>query len=42
MANSPYTVIGDSMSAGRMYDFMKKKGKGRLFWSRKEGALLVE
>ena len=27
VANSPYTVIGESKSAGRMYDLMKKKAK---------------
>ena len=27
VANSTYTVMGDSMSAGRMYDLMKKKAK---------------
>ena len=30
VANSTYTVMGDSMSAGRMYDLMKKKGKGKV------------
>ena len=30
VANSPYTVIGDSKSAGRMYDLMKRKAKGRI------------
>jgi hypothetical protein len=30
VANSPYTVIGDSMSAGRMYDLMKKKASGKV------------
>jgi hypothetical protein len=28
VANSPYTTIGESMSAGRMYDKMGKKGIG--------------
>jgi hypothetical protein len=28
VANSPHTIIGENMSAGRMYDLMKKaKGK---------------
>lgn len=30
VANSTYTVMGDSMSAGRMYDLMKKKAKGKV------------
>jgi hypothetical protein len=30
VANSPYTVIGDSMSAGRMYDLRKKKARGNV------------
>ncbi len=30
VANSPYTVIGESRSAGRMYDMMKKKATGKV------------
>ena len=30
VANSPYTVLGESKSAGRMYDLMKKKAKGNV------------
>ena len=30
VANSPYTVLGESKSAGRMYDLMKKKAKGKV------------
>ena len=30
VANSPYTVLGDSKSAGRMYDLMKRKAKGKV------------
>lgn len=29
VANSPYTVIGESRSAGRIYDLIKKKAKGK-------------
>ena len=29
VANSPYTVIGESMSAGRLYDKIGKKGYGK-------------
>ncbi len=28
VANSSYTVLGESMSAGRLYDRFKKKGTG--------------
>lgn len=28
VANSPYTVIGECMSAGRIYDRIRKRGKG--------------
>ncbi len=31
VANSTYTVIGDSYSAGRLYDHMKKKAKAKVF-----------
>ena len=30
MANSSYTVIGDSMSAGRLYDKIGKKAKAKV------------
>ena len=30
MANSPYTVKGESMSAGRLYDKIADKAKGKL------------
>lgn len=30
VANSPYTVIGESMSAGRLYDKIGKKGYGKV------------
>ncbi|MCR4745750.1 MAG: HIRAN domain-containing protein [Lachnospiraceae bacterium] len=30
VANSPYTVIGESMSAGRLYDHIKDKAKGKI------------
>jgi hypothetical protein len=39
VANSPYTVIGDSMSAGRMYDLMKKKAKGKVVLVTEKGVL---
>ena len=38
-ANSPYTVIGESKSAGRMYDLMKKKAKGKVLLVTAKGAL---
>ncbi len=39
VANSPRTVLGDSKSAGRMYDLMKKKAKGRVILVTDKGAL---
>ena len=30
MANSSYTVKGESMSAGRLYDKLGKKAKGKI------------
>lgn len=30
VANSPYTVIGESMSAGRLYDKIGKKGSAKV------------
>jgi hypothetical protein len=39
VANSPYTVIGDSMSAGRMYHLMKKKAKGKVVLVTERGIL---
>ena len=39
VANSPYTVIGESKSAGRMYDLMKKKAKGKVLLVTAKGAL---
>lgn len=39
VANSPYTVIGESKSAGRMYDLMKKKAKGKVLLVTPRGAL---
>ena len=39
VANSPYTVIGESKSAGRMYDLMKKKAKGKVLLVTVKGAL---
>ena len=39
VANSPYTVIGESRSAGRMYDLIKKKAKGKVILITSKGAL---
>jgi hypothetical protein len=30
VANTPYTVLGESMSAGRMYEKMGKKAVGKV------------
>lgn len=32
VANSTYTVKGESMSAGRIYDKIGKKAKGRILY----------
>lgn len=39
VANSTYTVIGGSRSAGRLYDLMKKKAKGRILLVTAKGVL---
>ncbi|WP_022761986.1 HIRAN domain-containing protein [Butyrivibrio sp. AD3002] len=39
VANSPHTVIGESKSAGRMYDLMKKKAKAKIVIVTSKGAL---
>ncbi len=39
VANSPYTVLGESKSAGRMYDMMKKKARGKVILVTMKGAV---
>lgn len=39
VANSPYTAIGESSSAGRLYDLIKKKAKGRVILITPQGVL---
>ena len=39
VANSPYTVIGESRSAGRLYDLIKKKAKGKIVLVTQKGIL---
>ncbi len=39
VANSPYTVLGESKSAGRMYDLMKKKARGKVLLVTPRGVL---
>lgn len=39
VANSPYTVIGESMSAGRMYDKIGQKGSAKVVLVTSEGVL---
>ncbi len=39
VANSPYTVIGESKSAGRIYDLIKKKAKARIVLITTKGVL---
>lgn len=44
VANSPYTVLGDSMSAGRLYDRIKDEAYGKVKYVLPQGVLceLVE
>lgn len=39
VANSPYTIIGDSMSAGRLYDRMDDKAKAKVVLVTPRGVL---
>lgn len=39
VANSTYTVIGESMSAGRLYDNFKKKAKAKIVLITDKGIL---
>jgi len=41
VANSPYTVLGESRSAGRLYDQIKKKAKGKVALVTSKGALCI-
>ena len=39
VANSPYTVMGESMSAGRIYDRIGESAKGKVVYVLPEGVL---
>ena len=39
VANSTYTVLGDTMSAGRLYDKIKKKAKARVLYKTPKGVV---
>ena len=39
VANSPYTVIGESFSAGRLYDKIGDTAKGKVFMVMDKGVL---
>ena len=39
VANSPYTVLGDSVSAGRLYDRIGEKAYGKVVLVTPQGAL---
>ena len=39
VANSPYTIIGDSMSAGRIYDRIDDKAKAKVVMVTSTGVL---
>lgn len=41
VANSPYTVIGKSFSAGRLYDRIGGKAKGKVLMVTEKGVLCV-
>ena len=39
VANSPNTVLGDSMSAGRLYEYIGKKAKGSVVYVLSNGVV---
>lgn len=39
VANSPYTVLGESMSAGRIYDKIEDEAEGRVMYVLQNGVL---
>ena len=39
MANSPYTVLGESMSAGRLYDKIEKTASAKVVMVTEAGVL---
>ena len=39
VANSPYTMLADSLSAGRLYDKIGKKAEGKVLYVVNEGVL---
>lgn len=39
VANSPYTVLGESMSAGRLYDRIGKKAKAKIVFVLENGVI---
>lgn len=41
VANSPYTVLGESMSAGRLYDKMEETATGTVLYVLPKGVLCV-
>ncbi len=41
VANSPYTVLGESYSAGRLYDKFCAKAKGKVLCKSERGILCV-
>ena len=41
VANSPYTVLGESMSAGRLYDKIGEEAKGIVLYVLPKGVLCV-
>lgn len=41
VANSPYTVLGESMSAGRLYDKIEESAKGKVLYVLPKGILCM-
>jgi hypothetical protein len=41
VANSPYTVLGESMSAGRLYDKIGDEAAGKVLYVLPRGVLCV-
>lgn len=41
VANSPYTVLGESMSAGRLYDKIEESAKEKVLYVLPKGVLCI-
>ena len=41
VANSPHTVLGESWSAGRLYDKIGDTAKGKILWVMEKGVVCI-